>query len=125
MRQADIDTKAEYAWESFNGLSRVRVVERGVKLTAYHTKATGVRVEHVGGWPFEGRKVVQARDIAPWEERHDKRLEREHAARLRAERIGRVGARLDVAVDPMHSHWVRITDDSLFQLAERLGVDTY
>lgn len=124
MRQADIEIGGEYAWGSFHGLSRVRVTDKGRKTSDWSSRVNAVEVEHVAGWPFEGRKVAQTRDLAPWEQRHDDRLERERVSAERAERIARVADRLNVAAAAMHGHWVRIEDADFFALAERLGVDT-
>lgn len=123
MRQTEIEIGGEYAWGSYHGLSKVRVVEKGVATHSWRgAKKDGVRVEHVAGTPLRGIRVVATRDMALWEAKHDQRLERERLQAERIERIERIGGRLNVVVMADVCGVVRLHDADFFELAERLGV---
>lgn len=123
MRATDIEIGGEYAFAHFNGLEKIRVTQKGVRSSDWSQRADAVRFEHVAGHQH-ATDIARTRAIEPWSERHDKRLQREVEKVDRDERIRRVASRLGVPIISEYGSWVRMLDTDLFELAQRLGVET-
>lgn len=123
MRTADIEIGGVYAYSSYEGLVKIRILEKGLRSSSYSNQRSGVRFERLDGARVRNDRA-KARSIEPWTERHDARLSTDKERKEREERAARVGQRLGIDVFMRYGRRVEVFEDDFYALAEKLGVST-
>lgn len=128
MQSKAIEIDGEYAYVDHGIVARVRVKSKGIRRLSYSDRADGVEVETIDFERFNGGRgrmptVVSSRNLEPWGDVHQERLDRYRAENAAAQRVERIGDRLNVRAI-LGAPYVRVPFDDFVKLAERLGVST-